>query len=487
MPTSRMFVHVAATKALEKWLCGTFERLPSPDGKRVGTQPLITNADLVSWQCHVIENQPGSGLYTAIAVEAHSRFTLLLPYSQRPSPERFWVDLVEAWVSNLFELMFEGGFVDDDQFEQVVRNFTECAAGMSFYRNTDPSVNGHVTEAEQWVRETLAHEQLTQLDPEQAFALGRYISDLPKTAKNPEGIKEHFDPVPRFMDDGLYRFGSGLAPHPFVDTPEGEFPNPYGEAWDHHLHGNFQDYVAAEFAAELDAMPTGDVYKPVDRGLPAKHMALLTQVLRDYGATESLPNLSALDGFLTSIVSCPEPIMPSQWLPALWGGPENEPNWSSEREVERFFGVVFEYMNRIIDTLIEHPDDFYPVFTKPLEDRDEYGVEDWCAGYARAILATDGGWESLPEEYCCYLGVINAFGTGEMIEQVQQESPETLPALANAVPAAARQLHACSLELRSHYDPTPPAQQPLRAEPKVGRNDPCPCGSGKKYKKCCLH
>jgi preprotein translocase subunit SecA len=26
----------------------------------------------------------------------------------------------------------------------------------------------------------------------------------------------------------------------------------------------------------------------------------------------------------------------------------------------------------------------------------------------------------------------------------------------------------------------------VRATPKVGRNDPCPCGSGKKYKKCCL-
>jgi uncharacterized protein YecA (UPF0149 family) len=25
-----------------------------------------------------------------------------------------------------------------------------------------------------------------------------------------------------------------------------------------------------------------------------------------------------------------------------------------------------------------------------------------------------------------------------------------------------------------------------RDEPKVGRNEPCPCGSGKKYKKCCL-
>ena len=26
-----------------------------------------------------------------------------------------------------------------------------------------------------------------------------------------------------------------------------------------------------------------------------------------------------------------------------------------------------------------------------------------------------------------------------------------------------------------------------RPAPKVGRNDPCPCGSGKKFKKCCLH
>ena len=30
----------------------------------------------------------------------------------------------------------------------------------------------------------------------------------------------------------------------------------------------------------------------------------------------------------------------------------------------------------------------------------------------------------------------------------------------------------------------PQAKQPMTAEKKVGRNDPCPCGSGKKYKKC---
>ena len=30
-----------------------------------------------------------------------------------------------------------------------------------------------------------------------------------------------------------------------------------------------------------------------------------------------------------------------------------------------------------------------------------------------------------------------------------------------------------------------PKVEPIKADGKVGRNDPCPCGSGKKYKKCC--
>jgi hypothetical protein len=32
----------------------------------------------------------------------------------------------------------------------------------------------------------------------------------------------------------------------------------------------------------------------------------------------------------------------------------------------------------------------------------------------------------------------------------------------------------------------PPRLEPVVHGPRVGRNEPCPCGSGKKYKKCCL-
>ncbi|RZL98014.1 MAG: hypothetical protein EOO88_61725, partial [Pedobacter sp.] len=36
-----------------------------------------------------------------------------------------------------------------------------------------------------------------------------------------------------------------------------------------------------------------------------------------------------------------------------------------------------------------------------------------------------------------------------------------------------------------YYDPSPAVkQEPVRVEPKIGRNDACPCGSGKKYKNC---
>ena len=38
---------------------------------------------------------------------------------------------------------------------------------------------------------------------------------------------------------------------------------------------------------------------------------------------------------------------------------------------------------------------------------------------------------------------------------------------------------------RDYFDPSAPAkQEPVRVEPKIGRNDPCPCGSGKKFKQC---
>jgi hypothetical protein len=56
----------------------------------------------------------------------------------------------------------------------------------------------------------------------------------------------------------------------------------------------------------------------------------------------------------------------------------------------------------------------------------------------------------------------------------------TVAMLPEIVPA----LHGHMLDLNEEN--TGSAATYVRQAPKVGRNDPCPCGSGAKYKKCCL-
>jgi uncharacterized protein YecA (UPF0149 family) len=42
-------------------------------------------------------------------------------------------------------------------------------------------------------------------------------------------------------------------------------------------------------------------------------------------------------------------------------------------------------------------------------------------------------------------------------------------------------------EYRVLTAPPPSRSKQVVKSKKIGRNDPCPCGSGKKYKKCCLN
>ena len=56
----------------------------------------------------------------------------------------------------------------------------------------------------------------------------------------------------------------------------------------------------------------------------------------------------------------------------------------------------------------------------------------------------------------------------------------------NAVAPGVVRLHDFWLERRRQTPAGDSPREPVvRSSPKIGRNAPCPCGSGKKYKKCC--
>ncbi|MGL4916693.1 MAG: SEC-C metal-binding domain-containing protein [Aeromonas allosaccharophila] len=79
-----------------------------------------------------------------------------------------------------------------------------------------------------------------------------------------------------------------------------------------------------------------------------------------------------------------------------------------------------------------------------------------------------------------------------MISEPLEKIPTSLEALSNEhlqeqasrARFATRILHAHFLAQRGER---PVRSQPVVAPIKIGRNESCPCGSGKKYKQCCLH
>ncbi|ABD82947.1 hypothetical protein [Saccharophagus degradans] len=217
----------SASKAMANWLKLDAPRIPSPDGKRVGTQPLTTNAQQICWQCHVIENRPRSGLFTVLAVEAFSRYTLIIPYPGRPRLEDLENEILRRWANELLNLMIVSGEIDEADVDVVIEKFLELDKPIDWVSNTDLSVQGHASDAGKWVTDTLYQDGGAALDDDRAIALGLHINQFKKKSKDANGKIEHFYPMERMLDDALFRFASGLAKDRYEQTRRGDFPNPF--------------------------------------------------------------------------------------------------------------------------------------------------------------------------------------------------------------------------------------------------------------------
>jgi uncharacterized protein len=199
-------------------------------------------------------------------------------------------------------------------------------------------------------------------------------------------------------------------------------------------------------------------------------------------ADEGVLGASELDGLLTAVVSGPVTIVPSRWLPAVWG--DFEPTWNSLEEYQEFMSLVLRHMNDIAARLVEEPQTFEPMYLENVVSGDAVVVVDeWCQGYLRGVGLAANDWEAAPPEIAELLAPICAFT--DRTDWLAHELPELEAAkLRDAIAPNVRALHAYWLAQRAKSAQVVARQE--RASPRVGRNEPCPCGSGKKYKKCCL-
>jgi uncharacterized protein len=213
---------------------------------------------------------------------------------------------------------------------------------------------------------------------------------------------------------------------------------------------------------------------------------------RFLSSDRSPPNsmmLSDLDGFLTGIAIGPELVLPSEWLPLVWGG--EAPEFVDQDEAKAILGAIMGRYNEILRQIAD--DEFDPIFWTTRDGT--LIAADWAEGFLQAIMLRAHAWDELfkSERHGQLLIPILALcgdENGESLlgfppdeeDRIMEEATEFIPACTAAIAAYWREN---GPEQVSTPFPARPPFQSSQASSKVGRNDPCPCGSGKKFKKCC--
>ncbi len=197
--------------------------------------------------------------------------------------------------------------------------------------------------------------------------------------------------------------------------------------------------------------------------------------------------LDVLQGFLCAVVSGPEEIPAAAWLPEALG---EAPAYESPARKEEAEALVLKFY-RGIAAALEAREDFDLILYGFEDDPEELDYGSWCDGYVYGSQMGERNWFEAAGEYSEDLTdkmevffLLNGLlkedtlkhGDKWMSPKEEQEAlAEAQEELPNAVGAIYR-------FWQSYRAKPAPAR---REESKVGRNDPCPCGSGKKYKQCC--
>ncbi|GAB4467825.1 MAG: YecA family protein [Burkholderiaceae bacterium] len=205
-----------------------------------------------------------------------------------------------------------------------------------------------------------------------------------------------------------------------------------------------------------------------------------------------------LDGFLAGVLLQPDAVLPSQWLPHVLGTQGGEPLPIGTDEATRLIELLMRRYDELA-ACIAAREPFEPIVFElehassgePLTGADALkALWPWAAGFFDALNT----FPSLNERFAddedmaaALVGILRHMpddpeDTGETarwLRQLKADAAAEVPL--ESLDEAIADLLDCVLDIADITRPRRPLE---RAAPKVGRNDPCPCGSGRKFKHC---
>lgn len=219
----------------------------------------------------------------------------------------------------------------------------------------------------------------------------------------------------------------------------------------------------------------------------------LAEFLAADARPEGTMNYAELHGFLFALACSPEPLKPDEWQPMIFNG--EDARFASQEESKAIMAAIMaihdETTRQVQEQQVALPE-FCGLADEPMENfAGDAPISHWARGFLHGHDWLSEVWEAyIPEEMSEELGscliVLTFFAEQKLAQEYCKESEATVETMAesvidhieSALSSYAHMGHAIQLALGP--------RTPYVREQKIGRNDPCPCGSGKKYKQCCM-
>jgi uncharacterized protein len=203
---------------------------------------------------------------------------------------------------------------------------------------------------------------------------------------------------------------------------------------------------------------------------------------------EDAMDLEEMDGFFAALICGPVTVSPGEYLNEIWG--EEEAPFETVEDLEEFFSLAIRHWNSIAHALASS-DQTFMAWLIPEEGEEIPRGNRWARGFQRAILLRRDTWDELFKDDDRFAMLLPIFALAhendpdpEMRTWKTAPEPELREKVLIGLSVAAQKLFDY---LRSHRTSEAGSGQtgPRKTMRKMGRNDPCYCGSGKKYKRCC--
>lgn len=196
-------------------------------------------------------------------------------------------------------------------------------------------------------------------------------------------------------------------------------------------------------------------------------------------APENRLPIVACDGFFAALFSSPETILPREWLPVVLSG--DELRFESLEDSQRVLGLLMRFYNEVGAALHDDSSDYCPAIADESGELSPGAAILWALGYIQGVALRADAWQPLfnSDTGDAILPIFELSRFGEPKSRRKLGSARTLR-FARALGESAMRIYDFWLERRLQ------ALKPVRRKsPKIGRNEACACGSGRKYKLCC--